>query len=227
MRRLFFLFPFVIGCSGGIAPIGDGGIGADGSGIPDAGPGPDAAVPKDAGAPPPTTPIRAIYFAACLTKLAAGRTDRVLRFYTEVTYTPGGASSDGKLALKLTALKLAQPGNLPPATVSKGETVGTTYSSTSAVKPNGGFNAEFGTMTIPGTANPISGRDIVFETAALPGRFQAGKFCSQIAGDITTPTVITLTGDDNTCIYFPVNEGDPPPALAVDASDFAAGCPLD
>ena len=70
-------------------------------------------------------------------------------------------------------------------------------------------------------------RDIVIEQTALPGRFGAGRFCSQLSGEVTQPTIITLTGDENTCLYFPVKDGDPTPALAVDGSDFSAGCPLD
>ena len=45
-----------------------------------------------------TAPTEALYLGACLSKLAAGRVDRVLRFYTVVTYAPSA------LTLNMTAL---------------------------------------------------------------------------------------------------------------------------
>ena len=189
----------------------------------------------------PVGTVEGLYFTACLSKLAAGRVDRVLRFYTVLKFTPTpGGPSAGKISLELTPMKLGpldangNPG--PPPTVSKSETVGETFkivdSPTNAL---GVYVGAIGSDTdsdgktevkIPGIANPISGREIEVETAAVSGRFGPGKFCSQLSGEVVVPTVITLEGADNTCIYFPVKEGDPTPVLAADRSDFAAGCPL-
>src|SRR4051812_34324829 len=66
---------------------------------------------------PPTVAVESLYFAACLSKLAAGRIDRVLRFYTESKFTPDATGGTGKLTLTLTAMKLG-PGNTAPPTVS-------------------------------------------------------------------------------------------------------------
>jgi len=185
----------------------------------------------------PAGSLTGLYFGACLSKLAAGRVDRVLRFYTEVTYIQDAAPAvTGKISIKLTPLKLTQPGNLPPPTVSKSETIGSTYTiMDSPTNALGVYDGKIGTnvddepnteIKVPGEANPISGREIEVESAAVSGRFGPGKFCSQLSGEVVVPTVITLEGADNTCIYFPVKEGDPTPPLAADRSDFAAGCPL-
>lgn len=185
---------------------------------------------------PPEGSVKQLYFGACLSKLAAGRVDRVLRFYTEVDFVKDATGPTGKISLKLTALKLA-PGNQPPPTVSKSETVGTTYSvDNQPTNALGVYAAPIGTDTdgngipdvqIPAASNPLSGRDIVVENASLPGRFSPGTFCSQLIGHVVQPTDIDLEGPANTCIFIPVKEGDPTPALKIDASDFAAGCALE
>src|SRR5688572_8003278 len=72
--------------------------------------------PKDAEIPdtaPPTMAVEATYFGACLSQLAAGRIDRVLRFYTETKFTPDASGGTGKLTLKITAMKLG-PSSGPP-----------------------------------------------------------------------------------------------------------------
>jgi hypothetical protein len=185
--------------------------------------------PKDAGPPvdsaPPTVAEDGLYFGACLSKLAAGRVDRVLRFYTETKFTPDATGGTGKLTLKVTSMKLSA-GNGPPPTVSKSETVGTTYTVETTTNAAGVYAAALGTVNVPGAANPISGRDIVVETTQLPGKFAKGKFCSQLVGHVTTPTDIELVGEDNTCIYIQVKEGDPTPVLKLDLSDFPASCVL-
>ena len=183
--------------------------------------------PKDSGgieSAPPTVAEEGLYFGACLSKLAAGRLDRVLRFYTETKFTPDATGGTGKLSLKLTPMKLG-PNNGPPPTVSKDQTVGATYSVTDApTSATGVYAAKVGTVNIPGAANPISGRDIVVEVAELPGKFGKGRFCSQLIGHVTTPTDIQLEGESNTCIYVQVKEGDATPVLKAD--DFPSVCSL-
>ncbi len=170
-----------------------------------------------------SVPVDGVYFGACLTTLAAGRIDRVLRFYSEVKYTPD-TGGNATVELKLTALKLG-PNNTAPPTVSKSETVGNTYTTTRSAAPRGIYQAPLGNVTVPGAANPISGRDILIEQAAAPGHFAVGKFCSQLSGHVTQPIDIELVGNTNACIYLPVNEGDPTPVLQ--ASDFPDTCALD
>ena len=181
----------------------------------------DASVPDTA---PPTESFEGLYFGACLSTLAAGRIDRVLRFYTEVKFTPDVTGGTGKLTLKITSMKLG-PNNGPPLTVGKDQTVGATLTvSDTPTTPAGVYAAAFGTANIPGAANPISGRDIIVEMTSLPGRFAKEKFCSQLIGHVVQPTDIQLEGDSNTCLYFPVKEGDPTPAI--NNEQFAGGCSL-
>lgn len=173
---------------------------------------------------PPTVAEEGLYFGACLSKLAAGRIDRVLRFYTETKFTPDPAGGTGKLSLKLTPMKLG-PNNGTPPTVSKDQTVGATYTVTETpTNAAGVYAAPLGTVNVPGVSNPISGRDIVVEGAAVPGKFGKGRFCSQLSGHVTTPTDIVLEGDSNTCIYVQVKEGDVSPVLTI--TDFPETCTL-
>jgi len=185
--------------------------------------------PKDGGgidSAPPTVAEEGLYFGACLSKLAAGRIDRVLRFYTETKFTPDPSGGTGKLTLKITSMKLSATGG-PPPTVSKDQTVGETYTVTDTpTSATGVYAMKVGTVNVPGSANPISGRDIVVEDAQLPGKFGKTKFCSQLIGHVTTPTDIQLDGADNTCIYIQVKEGDPTPVLKLDLSDFPPSCAL-
>jgi hypothetical protein len=172
---------------------------------------------------PPTTAVEGLYFGACLSKLAAGRIDRVLRFYTETKFTPDAAGGTGKLQLKLTAMKLG-PGNTAPPTVSKDQWTGNTYTIDTTTNAQGVYTANLGTVNIPANANPISGRDIIVENAAVPGRFAEQKFCSQLIGHVIEPTDIDLEGPANTCMYFKVKDGDKPPEIKNE--DFASGCAL-
>ena len=186
--------------------------------------------PADSGAvdsAPPEGSVQGLYYGACLSTLAAGRVDRVLRFYTEVNYVADGpGAKTGKIDLKLTPMKLG-PNNGPPEKVSKEWTTGQTYTvPATATNANGVYAAPLGTVNVPGNANPISGRDIIVEDAQVPGRFAKEKFCSQLIGHVVQPTDIPLEGDKNTCIYFPVKEGDVPPTLKLDGSDFPSTCTL-
>lgn len=180
----------------------------------------DASIPDTA---PPTDSFKGLYFGACLSVLAAGRIDRVLRFYTEVEFTPDATGATGKLKLKLTALKLGA-NNGPPATVGADQKVGATLEADTTTNAAGVYAADFGTANIPAAANPISGREIVVEMTSLPGRFAKDKFCSQLIGHVVVPTDIPLEGDANTCLYFPVKEGDATPAITNEM--FAGGCSL-
>jgi len=187
-------------------------------------------VTVDSGPDPlPIPALDGVYFTACLTRLAAGRVDRVFRFYTEVQFVPTkgpGGGLSGSIELSMTPLRLG-PVQGPPTMVSREQTVGTTVKMVATTNSAGVYGSgTFGTLNIPAEANPISGRLIVIENAASPGRFGAGKFCSQLSGEVVEPTIITFIGNENTCIHFPVKSGDPLPALAPDRSDFANGCPL-
>ncbi|HSO31673.1 MAG TPA: hypothetical protein VLT33_04140 [Labilithrix sp.] len=220
------LLVLTLACSGTGSFTGDGGLGeggsdgatepvADGSTIPQDG-GVDGAAPAE--------PVNGLYFGACLTTLAGGRVDRVLRFYTEVKYTPPVSAAQATLELKLTALKLGAGGG-PPPTVSKSETVGQSYTVPKGpVAASGVYAGPLGTITVPGAANPISGRDVVIEQTNVPGRFAPARFCSQLGGHVVAPADALLEGGSNTCIYLPVKEGDPTPALQL--SDFPATCTL-
>lgn len=185
---------------------------------------------KDAAAPdaaPPTEAVQGLYFGSCLSTLAFFRLDRVLRFYTQTTFTPDASGGGGHLVMKLTPLKLGPTVNgvsSPPTTVSQSETVGSTFTLDSPTTPQGSYSGSLGEVTVPGAANPISGRDIVIEGTALAGRFAKERFCGQLSGNVVKPVPVTLNGPENTCIFVPVKEGDPPPDIKLE--DYQAGCAL-
>ena len=160
---------------------------------------------------PVTESVKSLYYGACLSALAAGDLKKLLRFYTEVEYTPDGpGATSGRLLIKLTALKFGTNFNAPDA-VSKAWTAGTTYTVETRTNAAGGYQATLGNVTIPGVANPISQRDIIVEMTSLPGTFGSGQFCSQLIGRVVVPTDLQLEGPSNTCLFFPVKEGDVPP----------------
>ncbi len=182
---------------------------------------------------PPEGSLKGLYYGACLSKLAVGRLDRVLRFYTEVEFVKDPAGATGTISLSLTSMKLS-PGDGPPPTVSKTETVGTTYKiERQPTNALGVYNGAIGTdsdgngipdVRVPKESNPISGRVIIIEETNLPGRFGPGRFCSQLIGRIVQPVDSELEGAANTCLYVPVKEGDPTPTLT--NADFNTGCAL-
>lgn len=165
----------------------------------------------------------AVYYGACLTALASGNVEKVLHYYGEASYLPSGAGG-GTLTLRLTSLRVGDMG-APPATVSKTATVGSTSKLENvAVDANGKFAGVLGTVTVPGAANPITGRDIVIDNTKLTGKYAGQQFCAQLSGDVVQPISVTLMGSENTCVFFKTVDGAPLPTLT--AATFAGGCPL-
>lgn len=155
--------------------------------------------------PPPGTELN---YVACLSQLAFGDVNKVLSFYAPVERTADSVS----VSLK----PLATENNAPPKTVTS---LGTVGEASQASSPLGGgqFTLDLGKMTIPGAANPISGRDLVIEAAKLTGTLS----CAHLSGDVTQPVQITLEPAQNTCRFFIVRDGDPAPKLT--AAEFNCG----
>lgn len=179
-------------------------------------------------AAPPTEAVTGLYYGACLSQLAFGQPNLVFNFYTETTFTPepGGG---GKLGLSLQALALKEGEKAPPTTVSKAGAVGD-KKDVPATAPNvaaadGRYSIELGLTTIPGEANPITGRPVVIEAAKLSGFFGTERFCARLNGNVTQPVPLTLDPERNVCQFVPVKDGDPTPTFTKD--DFLPGaCPL-
>lgn len=186
--------------------------------------------PSDAGggidAKPPEEAVEGLYYAACLTVLAYGNTDRVFNFYTNTKFVPAEGGG-GTLSLTLKPLAVDPALLSPPPTVAEAGTVGDPYTSLPTDGPNvgsdGKFTLQFGSVAIPGSANPITGRDILIDNTVFTGRFSSDRSCAQLSGSVTKPTTITLEGNKNTCIMVPIKDGDPTPHFTYD-QDFAQGC---
>jgi hypothetical protein len=182
------------------------------------------ATPSDAGggtfepSPPPTEPVEGVYYGACLSQLAFGQVKKVFSFYTEVKFAPG------RLSLTLQALKLG-PEQGPPPNVSKAGVSGEEKDApASNVASDARFKIDLGTMTVPGDANPITGRDVVIESTALTGFFGQKTFCARLVGNVTQPIELALDPPRNICKFLPLKDGDATPAFRPE--DFEPGaCP--
>ena len=179
-------------------------------------------------AAPPTEAVTGLYYGACLCQLAFYQPEHVFNFYTETTFTPepGGG---GKLSLSLQALKLAPDGQHPPANVSKegltGDKKDVPASTPNVAAADGRYTIELGTTTVPGDANPLTGRPVVIEAAKLTGFFGKDRFCARLNGNVTQPIQLTLTPEQNICQFVPIKDGDPTPKFTVE--DFQPGsCPF-
>jgi hypothetical protein len=176
--------------------------------------------------PPPTTAVEGIYYGACLSELAFGQPDNVFNFYTKTKFTPGTNGGPGKLELSIQPLILVN--NKPPPTISLSGAVGSPIAAPAAdVNAAGKYTINLGTVTVPGTANPISGSNVLIESATLQGNFAEARFCARLGGEVKQPVAAarTLDTSQNICQFLPIKDGDPKPVLA--AGDFqAASCPL-
>lgn len=213
-----------VACTGGAATGNDGGLDDDGgasssstssstsSSSTSSSSSSSGNTPDSATSDVTSTPTKALFVGGCLTQLAAGRVDRLFLFYTE-TSTTGGS-------IDLTL----QPIKAGTTTFSKTAVVGTKLAKVGVPLVSGKYTTDFGTVVIPGAANPISGRDVTIEQTQMPGRFLPPAFCSQLAGHVVTPTDLLLDGNANVCVFKAATEGGPMPTFAI--ADFDNGCPL-
>lgn len=177
-------------------------------------------------APPPTQAVDGIYYGACLSELAFGQPSKVFNFYTKTKFTPAENGNPAKLELSIQPLKVENA--QPPATVSLAGAVGSPIPAPAApVDSAGKYKLELGTVNVPGTANPISGSDVIIEVATLQGNFAESRFCARLGGNVKKPEAAarTLDIEQNVCQFVPIKDGDARPELT--AADFqAASCPL-
>ena len=57
------------------------------------------------------------------------------------------------------------------------------------------FFIDLGALTLPGAANPITGRDISLEVSMTGRRLATGDLCGDLRGQITAPIVAQLSPD--------------------------------
>lgn len=178
----------------------------------------------DAGAPP-TEEVTGTFYGACLSQLAYFQLSRVFNFYVETKFVP--AEAGGQLSLELMPLKLS-PAQGPPEAVSKAGVTGETkhfQASAPNVGADGRYTIDLGTTTIPGDANPITGRDVVIADAKLTGIFGKDRFCARLNGNVTQPIQLTLDPPQNVCQFVPIEDGDKTPTF--EQTDFDPGaCPF-
>lgn len=179
-------------------------------------------------AAPPTEAVTGLYYGACLCQLAFSQTNLVFNFLVNTSFVPDPAGG-GKLSLKLQPLKLASDGKHPPDVVSSAGIVGDVKDFEATVDnvaaADGRFTMELATTTVPGDANPITGRNVVIENSKLTGFFAKERFCARLNGDVVQPIQLTLDPPQNICEFFPIKEGDKTPVLTND--QFQPGsCPF-
>jgi hypothetical protein len=172
----------------------------------------------DAGA---TEAFEGAYFASCLSELANGSVKKTFSFWATAKVTPSG-----NFAIVLEALKLDD--GQPPTTISRTGIVSTSPEFKDfALDASGSFVAEVGSgqaLSFPGSANPISGTNVVIALAGLKGRFASAGFCARLTGHVTEPVPAARDLDENknTCLFTPVKDGDAAPTRTF--SDYT--CPL-
>lgn len=176
---------------------------------------------------PPTESVKGTYYGACLSQLALSQLKKVFNFYTVTSFEPDPAGG-GKLSLTFQALKLSASQG-PPETVSSagvtGEKKDVPANTPNVSAADGRFTIDLGTMTVPGDANPITGRDVIINSTLLTGFFGKDRFCARLNGDVVQPLQLTLDPERNICQFVPIKEGDPPPTFTL--ADFEPGaCPF-
>lgn len=187
------------GGTGGVSAGGSGGSGAPG-GAADAGtPGPfDAEArpdqrvsPADAGAPadlgiPTDLPLAGAYLVAFSTFL---RPDRPL--LAEATIE--GPDDALGMSLRFLRCTLLRDDVMDcPRTRLEGDPIGPFPV---LAGDDDTFFVDLGALTLPGAANPITGRNISLEVSMTGRRLVTGNLCGDLSGQITAPIVAPLTPD--------------------------------
>lgn len=184
-------------------------------------------VPVDSG-PPPVEPTTGVYFASCLSELANGNVKKTFSFWATTKFTPNAEKTGGELDITLGALKLEN--GLPPTTLSASNIVSTIPGIVGQVDATNSFVAALANGakgSFSGTANPISGSDVVIAGAGLKGKFVTTGFCTRLTGHVEQPAAAERDLDENknVCLFIPVKEGDTAPTRVF--SDYSASkCPL-
>lgn len=80
---------------------------------------------------------------------------------------------------------------------------------------------DLGGLTVPGAANPITGRDLTFEVSLTGRRLVSGDLRGDLSGQITAPIMAPLTPDSDHFGAVRLAEGHAPEA---DAGALPLGC---
>ena len=154
-----------------------------------------------------TTTVEQLYFVSCLSVLAVGDRNKVLRFYA------ASSSTADTFTLDLTPLKKSA------TKVSKAQSVGAPQTTSSGLAADTGrFKVSFSGISVDASANPFSTGPLTIAPMTLEGDKAAGRFCTKLDGAITAPLQQRLDPSADVCVFVPVNEGDPVPS--VQASEY-------
>lgn len=89
--------------------------------------------------------------------------------------------------------------------------VGTKITRTSTIAANGDLELAFGTVMVPGAANPISGSDIVGDFTLVGVIRSSDRYCGQLRGMLVMPFVLDLTGSPWAAVRVPAGGALPAP----------------
>jgi hypothetical protein len=186
---------------------------------------PDAVDAATTSAAATAEPAKSLYVAICGFSIAGYDPTYTFRFYVEASLAHQSAHQNGADGLTLAMTPLvgwdADTGQAkPPTNVTHDQTIGQPITATSAIT-DGKYSSAFGILDVPPLANGINGVAARVEQLNLDGPFQAGlgaPFCAGVAGQLTVPLDYEFVRNENTCLFFPIAEGDPLPV--VQASDF-------
>jgi hypothetical protein len=145
-----------------------------------------------------TVDLSGKFISYCLSSLGVGDPMKSLLLATEFEQT--GSS----LSVKLTPLKIGAS--------SLSEILGTATTAKADIASNG-FTINFGTVSIPGAANPISGSDIEIANTVFAAKIQSSDHvCAELGGQLTKPFAYPLDDPGDICLILRVNaDGSVPP----------------
>ncbi len=136
------------------------------------------------------------FYMSCLTGQAEGDPSKASQFVATMTYVPSSGGGGTVTLFKNQVLKIN------PSTLNDLAPLGMPYQAgpmNAQVKPDGTVTMTFGMTTIPASANPVNGMDLVFSSTTLDFHIESEtQICANITGNLTMPTPTVVQGP---CIY--------------------------
>jgi hypothetical protein len=178
-------------------------------------------------APPPTQAEEATFWGGCLCELAFQQTTKIFTLYATTKFVPSTGGTPGG-TMELHAKTLGLVNSQPPSVCASANEVGADITGpTAPVDATGNYTYSLDRVTFPGSANPISGSDVVISGAKLEGKFAADRFCGRLTGHVEQPAAAArdLSAPQNICQFRVIKDGDPAPKLTL-ADYQAESCPV-
>lgn len=161
----------------------------------------------DSGSDVEVPPESHLYAVTCLTAFSSRNPSQGLRFYTKAIFYQGNLSVEMTPLLKWAT------------TLSRTETIGSTYVEKDVPLSNNSVKLVLGTVQIPKDANGFSDKDLTITSLTFEGdASNRQRFCTTMSGHLTNPYPFDFQPSENTCLFIDSKEGENFPTLT--GSDF-------